>query len=831
VNEFDDSILATARELSSLGFSLHWLHQRQKRPIGKDWSERGFQTFEALRNTHTGGTNIGVRLGEPSRLADDRYLHVIDADIRVASLADEAMEKLRELLPVDPDTLPMVRSGSGGASFHLYFVTDKPFRSKRLAVSEGKHRDSEGRWHYDWELELFGTGKQVVLPPSIHPSGKPYVWEREFDSFAVEFDDAYRISSDDLARLAVAEHDHFDYEDVPALTFKSGQIERIFADIESSRIDDYHDWVLLGQAIHHQFGGSDEGFEIWDRLSQQSEKYSSRGMRRKYASFGKYRGRPVTMATISQWAQEARLAALADDFDDLEDLDDEEAETAGRSDLHSVGGDFAHLFDDESDDAGGDAGDSVGGESDDPFDAPEPVKPDPAIKWQSLLDVNEEGAIKGTLHNIALIVENDPRSKGIIRYNAFADKLVQHTTPGTLTRRKKAAKPTIQLEGEIWRVRDPMNGDPWIDTKDALLRRMIEAPKTQGGYGIKVSDRDLVAAIEICAARNSFHPVQDYLKSLTWDGQPRIDNLFIEYLKTPNNAYYRTVARLSLIGAVTRVFEPGHKFDFCAILEGLQGRRKSTFIKVLGRDWSAELDGDFADDRAMIEKMQGAWILEIPELSGFTKAEVNHIKAFMTRQEDRARMAYARRVSIFQRQCIFMGSTNDRKYLKDETGGRRFWPVECTLGPDEEIDTDRLAENVDQIWAEAYQAYLAMRAEQPFGTLPLYIRDRDAAKIALALQESRRVESMTDNLRGMIEEWLNKPHYTGDIADGDAQVRTQTCAVEIWVECFGGDPKKFPYPESVNINKAMRSLEGWQEVGQRRFKKYGRQKGYERVSG
>ena len=816
MNEFDDSILATARELSSLGFSLHWLHQRQKRPIGKDWSERDFQTFETLRNTHTGNTNIGVRLGEPSRLAETRYLHVIDADIRVASLVDEAMEKLRELLPVDPDTLPMVRSGSGGASFHLYFVTDKPFRSKRLAVSEGKHRDAEGHWHYDFELELFGTGKQVVLPPSIHPSGKPYVWEREFDSFAVDFDDAYHISSDDLARLAVAEHDHFDYEDVPALTFKPGQIERIFADIETSRIDDYHDWVLLGQAIHHQFGGSDEGFEVWDRLSQQSEKYSSRGMRRKYASFGKYRGRPVTMATINSWAQEARADAMAADFEDLDDLDDGDVDTSTAG-----SDDFDSLFDTDLDVVAEETVD------DDPFDKPEP---EPTIKWRSLLDVTEEGGYKGTLHNVKLIVMNDPRFKGVVRKNLLSQNVVRLGTPGKLVRREKAAKPTLQLDGRIWIASNTIDGDTWTDDHDTAVRAVIEAPKTQGGYGFKVTDRDLIGAIRIAATERAFHPVQDYLSAQAWDGQPRLDTLFIDYLKTPDNAYYRNIARLTLVAAVCRVFEPGHKWDFAPIIEGLQGRRKSTFIKILGKHWAAELDGDFSDDKLMIEKMHGKWVLEMPELSGFSKAEVNHIKAFMSRQEDRARMAYERRTADFRRQCIFIGTTNDKRYLKDETGGRRFWPVECRMGYHEEIDTDRLEAEIDQIWAEAYAVYKAMREEKPKGVLPLYLRDKEAARIASALQESRRVSNNTDTLLGIIEEWVDREEHSGSLDDEKKYRRNKTCAMEVWVECLKKDRANFPPLERSTIIKALDKLSGWKEVGQRRFgEKVGRQIAYVRI--
>ena len=827
MTDFDTNIQAAAQSLLGLGFSVHWLHRKQKRPVGNDWQNATVPTATQLARSYESGMNLGVRLGEPSRVGSELYLHVIDVDIRVPELAAEANAKLRELLPVNPDALPMVRSGSGGASFHLYFVTTKAFRSKRLAVSDGKHRDKDGKWHFDYEVELFGTGKQVVLPPSIHPSGRPYVWEREFDAFEMEFEDAYTIDADDLTSLAVIEQDSFQYESVPPLDFKSGRMEALLDDVPVSDLH-YDDWIRLGQALHHQLGGTEEGFQLWLKHTERSEKHDGknstvRTMRMKWRSFGKYRGRPVTMATISQWAQEARADAMAAEFEELEDLDDEEAVSADRTN-----GDFSDIFD-------GDCGVSVDTSDNTGSDEPTPAKPEdaddePKLPWRSLLDCNEDGGYRSHLHNLKLIIANDPRFKGVIRKNLLAQGIVRMGTPGKLKRREKAAKPTVQLKGRIWEQSDMVNGDPWYDDHDGDVRATIEAPKTMGGYGIKVSDRDLTAAIRSAANASAFHPVQDYLKSLTWDGVKRLDNLFIDYLRTPDNAYYRSIARLTLVAAVTRVFEPGHKWDTAPIIEGLQGRRKSTFIKILGKNWASELDGDFADDKVMIEKMHGKWVLEMPELSGFSKAEVNHIKAFMTRQEDRARLAYDKRVTDFRRQCIFMGTTNDKKYLKDESGGRRFWPVECGFGPDEEIDTEKLETEIDQIWAEAHLGYLDMRKKQPRGVLPLYLRDKEAARIAGVLQESRRISTQTDTLRGVVEEWLDTPIQSGNIDDDTAKLREKTCALEVWMYCLGKDRTSFPPQDRSAIIKILDNLPGWKESGQRRFDpKVGRQIAYVRT--
>lgn len=586
VKVLDTAVLAAVAPLRAAGFALHWLHPREKRPIGDDWSERPVLSIEQLRATHRAGNNLGVRLGEPSIVADG-YLHVLDMDIRVPDLKDEAWEALAELFPnLNIADLPCVQSGSGAESRHLYLITDKPFRSKKLRTSEGKHRHfdkKKGRdvWSYDWEIELFGTSKQVVVPPSIHPeSGKPYLWLREFDFAVLDLGIGPFMPSAAIERLAVAEHATYEFETREPLTFGPGQLDRLLADIPAERIDDYHDWITIGQALHHQFGGSDAGFELWLTHSARSPKFDPKDRRnllRKWRGFGKNRRKPVTLATVVEWAN----------------------------------------------------------------------------------------------------------------------------------RRRNAAKGTPQLEGRIWHVTDTLNGELWSDDRDFDIRAILEAPGTQGGYGIKVTDRDLKAAIVLSANGSAFHPVREYLESQAWDGTPRVENLFRDYVGAPDDAYSRSVSRLMMVAAVTRIFEPGHKFDFAVILEGLQGKRKSTFIQTLGKSWFAELDGDFHDPKQMIELMQGAWIMEIPELSGFNRGDVRSIKAFISRQKDRARLAYARRAGSFPRQCIFIGSTNDKEYLKDDTGGRRFWPMLCTAA---EIDIAGLEANVDQLWAEALVLYKAMRA-------------------------------------------------------------------------------------------------------------------------
>jgi len=779
------------------GWAVHYLHAKTKRPIGKDWSTAPRPTVETLRRAFSADNNLGVRLGEPSR-TDFGYLHAFDIDIRVPELAEEAWAAFAAL-GIDAESLPSVQSGSGGESRHLYFLTDRGFSGKTLVTSEGKHRDSAGKWHYDYEIVLYGTGMQVAMPPSIHPdTGKPYRWERPFDLDAFE---QPVIASSIIESLGAVDSSACEFESRPPLDFKPGQLERDLAALPVERVDDYFDWVMLGQALHHQFGASEEGFQIWVEQSKRSAKFegtSIREMKRKWRGFGRHRGKPVTMATVRLWAQEARAASLVDEFDDFLD----EPQVSEFDDLIAA----PPASTDDVDD----------------FDAAAP------LPWRSLLDLTEDKAIKGTLHNLRLIVENDPRTAGVMAFNEFTQEVVQRGLPGKQPpRRKNQPKPVIQLEGSSWMLHDPVNGDFWTEDKDNAIRAVIEAPKTQGGYGFKVPDRDLRAAIDIVGRKNCFHPVREYLNDQNWDGVERVERLFIDYLGAPDDAYTRAVARLMMVAAVARVFEPGIKFDFVVILQGLQGKRKSTFISVLAKSWFAELEGDFDDPKQMVEMMQGAWILEMPELGGFVRADVRHIKAFVSRRSDKVRLAYAKRAQEYHRQCIFIGSTNDDKYLKDDTGNRRFWPIRCNV---DGIDTERLEREVDLLWAEALHLYRAMRAKKPRGGLPLYLADAEAQTIAARLQESARVESAEDGMSGEIMGWLARPVVTGDISDeAEGKPRDTTCLKELWIDALGNDPRTYNQQAAQMVGRAMSKVPGWSSDGHYYTSpKYGRQRAYTR---
>jgi predicted P-loop ATPase len=513
----------------------------------------------------------------------------------------------------------------------------------------------------------------------------------------------------------------------------------------------------------------------------------------------------MRFATLLKAAADARLQA------DLAAADDDEADLLGEPDEDVD--DLIGTIDSDKDDLLGETPVAAG------------------VAWATKLDRNEDGAIKPTLHNMVLIVRNDPRTAGLMAFNLFTMEVAQRGTPGKKVVQKPSPKGTKQLTGPIWALRDPVNGDLWTDDKDDAIRDVLEAPIRQGGYAIKVSDRDLRSAVNIVAREQSFHPVREYLERLEWDGVERLDTLFVRYLGAVDTAYTRSVARLALVAGVARVMQPGHKFDFAVILEGLQGKRKSTFIKILGKHWFSELEGDVHDQKQMVESMQGSWVLEIPELSGFGRADIRQIKSFISRTSDKVRLAYARRAQEFFRQCLLIGSTNDREYLRDATGGRRFWPVLCEIG---EIDTAGFAAEVDQVWAEAAVIYRVMREAQPHGDLPLYLTGAEAQAEALVLQEDRRVADAEDGLVGRIEAWLDSPETDpSGFADEDDLIgpapRMETCLLAIWIECLRKDDASYGQEPAQRLGRVMKRIPGWYSDGQARLRNYGKQRIFRRA--
>jgi hypothetical protein len=297
-----------------MGASVIRLHARSKRPIGEDWSKIPRLKWPELQAQYQKDENLGVRLGKWSEI-DGMYLQVFDVDIRIENDEDEALDTFAKLLPgVDVWSLHRVQSGSGGKSRHFYFVTNSPFPSKKLAHSGKKFTDVRGKQHWTWEIELFGTGKQIALPPSIHPdTGKEYRWIDPVDEVA----GFRRVSSKLIEKLVHPERDNSADRETEKLDCTYDEMEEALAWLDEDYwCEDREGWVRLGMALHHQFVGSKSAYDIWCDYSKKSEKFDPIVQKQQWKSFDASTENPVRMATVFKAAHSnRRRAELTDAFD------------------------------------------------------------------------------------------------------------------------------------------------------------------------------------------------------------------------------------------------------------------------------------------------------------------------------------------------------------------------------------------------------------------------------------------------------------------------------------------------------------------------------------
>ena len=415
--------------------------------------------------------------------------------------------------------------------------------------------------------------------------------------------------------------------------------------------------------------------------------------------------------------------------------------------------------------------------------------------WQDTLEIDKQGRVKDTLGNLALILRNDPKLKDIA-YNIHRS--------GIDIRRDADGKTTL----------------PWTQLKPGWNESDLGAIQIylERVYNLYTPSK-LKSILPAIAAERNYHPVRDYIESLpAWDGAPRVDTLFIDYLGSPDTLYIRAIARKMMVAAVARIYEPGIKFDSVVVLNGPQGMGKSSFFAKLGGKWfSDSLTISDMKDKAAPEKLQGYWILELGELAGLKKMDVETVKAFITRQDDKFRHSYGYSVEDHPRQCIIVGSTNNGDgFLRDVTGNRRFWPVTCTANsPHRPWEVESV---VPQLWAEAWQLY--KNGEKLFLT-PEEEKQAEMEQTA-ALESDVREGMIAEYLNTLLpEDWdkmdlaerrgfLRGDQFTGGNRTGTIQ-RTTVCAVEIWAECFGKDPSTIKRSDTYDIFGMLMKIGGWEK--------------------
>lgn len=427
--------------------------------------------------------------------------------------------------------------------------------------------------------------------------------------------------------------------------------------------------------------------------------------------------------------------------------------------------------------------------------------------WKAkLVRQKKSTQLENSLYNIKLIMQNDPYMKNIV-FNQLADGM--------------------EIKGEVpW----SHPGKFWRDADDAQLICYVD-----DNYGT-FSARNYDIAVAKAVDDRSYHPIREYFAALPpWDGMARVDTLLIDYLGAADNAYTRAVSRKVLCAAYRRIKEPGIKFDYMPVLNGAQGIGKSTFIANLGMDWfSDSLTLSDMNDKTAAEKLQGYWILEIGELAGMKKADLDKVKAFVSRVDDKYRASFGRRVTSHPRQCVFFGTTNSENgYLRDITGNRRYWNIKLS-GSNKYRPWQMTSELVQQIWAEVM--ILADAGEKLY--LPSDLEEYAKEEQREAMEHDEReglVRLYLDTL--LPANWDEMDLYQrreflrgDDTTPVGTDVRVIVSNMEIWCECFSRKKEDLRSMDSYAIAGIMSRLPEWEkQPTPQRIAIYGLQRIYRRL--
>lgn len=713
------SKLGEAKRLHKLGFAIHWLRPNSKVPVKPGWSENSRQSLDELKSEYKSSYNIGTKLGSPSKIKvshyndahgvqkDVLYLAAIDVDIKGTDkrFTKEAKAWVEKHFPGLLASAPITHSGRGNGSMHIWCLVQNPLDSRKLTASNEKikvhmpsvapsKKDKEllsekeikagFRSRAAWEVDFMCEGRQVVLPPSIHPdSGKPYRWGRTLESV----DQLSIVTRSQVEEIASSKKSQ-------GRPNGAGSVDKA---IKLKEVDELDLSLRLQPEIVE---GIIDGENVEDRSAFALT-----------AAFSMVRAR---------FTDEEILAVLTNKEFFIGGLGFEHAKTSNRLraarwvrdyclNKARLEGDPAFEFD-------------CAVEVYDLLDEgtkkkqAQRVLPDLGqVDWRKKLDRTDNDKVKPTFKNIRLIIENVVGAKCFI-YDDFSRRQVY----GMNTPWGGVEGATIEDIDEI-KIKDWLSLNWKIEPHTGLIGEVIS---------------------QICTV-NSFHPVKDYLDTLEWDGTPRLHNWLKNYLSAEgDDDYLGAVGTKFLVAAVARVFEPGRKFDHMPIFEGMQGKGKSTVGRILAGDkWFYDSELNLHDKDSALN-LQGQWIVEMGELANINRADVRTIKSFVTRQVDKVRPPYGKRMVEIPRQCVFFGTTNDDSYLKDRTGNRRFWPVK--ISDHLEIDLEGLRQDRDQLWAEAVFNYEL--GEQLF-------LEKDVEELAKGVQESRVVEDITDVMHDKIRGW------------------------------------------------------------------------------
>lgn len=375
-----------------------------------------------------------------------------------------------------------------------------------------------------------------------------------------------------------------------------------------------------------------------------------------------------------------------------------------------------------------------------------------------------DGSHKPGLKHAVNYMELDGELDGLFKFNLFTEE-IEFTRPPTWYPKDKTVV-------------------PWTDNDAVSLKFHLATRNKFEANTTIISEAAYIAALE-----TPYHPLRDYLNDVKWDGVKRIETWLHDYAGVPDNEYTKIIGEKTLLAAVARIFEPGCKFDNILVIEGAQGAGKSRLVAALGMDWYGDLLLD-PHNKDTVAAMRNKWIIEVSEMEFVKKAEINAMKAFLSRNVDRHRLSHRRNAEDYPRQCIFIGTINPDQgggYLRDNTGNRRFWPV--TVPEGYKVKVDKMERDIDQIWAETMHLYKS-------GAACLHIEDADLAEIAEAEANKRRPKDLWFDT---IKNWL-------DIRFENGEQRNHVKSMEIYTDCLNGIPRNITRAEQTRITQVMKEL-------------------------
>lgn len=431
--------------------------------------------------------------------------------------------------------------------------------------------------------------------------------------------------------------------------------------------------------------------------------------------------------------------------------------------------------------------------------------------WLGRLEVSQQGKYISSINNIFLILKFDPKLKDKLYFDEFENWL--------------------KIKGNLpWRVVRKESMDFSDDDVDCLAH-YIEC------YDVPFVH--LPRALSLVRNSTKVHPVRDYLNGLYWDGEERLDTLFIDYLGANDDIYTRSATRKTFVAAIARVFEPGVQFDTMLVLVGDEGIGKSTLIRTMANKWFSDCLGDIHDKSGM-ESLRGVWFMEVSELSGFRRAEEEAIKRFISSRVDIYRPAFGRQLARFPRQTIFFGTSNREEFLKSDHKNRRYLPIGCEKDLiTKDIWKDLTEKEVGLIWAEAmsrYQAGESLDLSKEEKELATKIRERytehdDRAGLIKHFLDMPLPEDWEDkNTLERIQFIRNGSDNEFGVGNPVTVQRTKVCVAEIWCEVMERRTGEMTANNTKFIHDILKRMKGWKAGKAARFGHYGTQRAYYRKS-